>query len=316
MSLIKWEEALRLLKRGEVVAVPTETVYGLAGRIDSEQTIQKIFQLKRRPLSDPLIVHFYNRKQMRPYIQEQIPFLKDLIDAFSPGPLTIIVKKTENISPLITSSKDSVAVRIPKHPLLRKILKEIEVPLAVPSANLFSQVSPTKSSHVLSSFSDSLSVLDGGVCDLGLESTLIKVDQEKKKIIILRPGCIKKEDIENFLNQKNISFSCEFQDLSLFPGGLKKHYAPSVPLVIVKSSKDSKEVIRLLLLKFPDKKIKMFSFQNSFKETAFHLYDQLRSLSEDKDHLICVQKIPNHPRETWRAIWNRLEKASSFSFDL
>ena len=316
MSLIKYEEALKLLKEGEVVAVPTETVYGLAGRIDSEKAIKKIFQIKKRPFSDPLIVHFYDKVQLKNYIHEDISFLDDLWDSFSPGPLTVVLKKSDRISSLITASKESVATRIPQHPLIRRLLKDLQVPLAIPSANLFSQLSPTRASHVLSSFPKHISVLDGGDCKVGVESTLIKIEQEKNKIIILRPGSITKEDIENFLNQKKISFTCHFQEQSSFPGGLEMHYAPPVPLIIVESEKTSEQVRLFLLKKFPDKKIKIFLFKDSSKKTAFDLYKQLRDLSQEKESLICVQKTKNQSSLDWKAIWNRLEKASSSYFNL
>ena len=316
MSLIRYEEALKLLKEGEVVAVPTETVYGLAGRIDSEKAIKKIFQIKRRPFSDPLIVHFYDKEQLKNYIHEDIYFLDDLWDSFSPGPLTLVLKKTDRISSLITASKESVATRIPQHPLIRKLLKDLQVPLAIPSANLFSQLSPTRASHVLSGFSEQISVLDGGECKIGLESTLIKIDQEESKIIILRPGSITKKDIENFLSRKKISFTCHFQEKSSFPGGLETHYAPPVPLIIVESEKASEQVKLFLLKKFPNKKIKLFLFKDSSEETAFDLYKQLRDLSQEKTSIICVQKTKNQSSLDWKAVWNRLEKASSYYFNL
>ena len=316
MSLVQYKEALKLLKKGEIVAIPTETVYGLAGRIDFDQTIKKIFEIKKRPFSDPLIVHFYNKDHLKNYVQEDISFLDDLWSAFAPGPLTIVLKKTDRISPLITNSKDFVAVRIPRHPIIRRLLKDIGVPLAAPSANFFSHVSPTRASHVISGFSGSVPVLDGGECEVGLESTLIKFNQERKKLIILRPGSITQKDFEKFFKERNmLDFSCEVQDHSSFPGGSKKHYAPNSPVVIVESEKSRQDVYSFLMQKFPDKKIKTFLFKSSSKETAFNLYEQLRNLSE-KGGIICVQKRKEQCVSDWVAVWNRLEKASSFYFKL
>lgn len=316
MPLVSYKKALELLNKGEVVAIPTETVYGLAGKIDSEEALKKIFQIKKRPFSDPLIVHFHSKEQMEGYVESDISFLNDLWDTFSPGPLTIVLKKTNRISPLITNSKEFVAVRIPRHPIMRRLLRDLKTPLAAPSANLFGQMSPTKSSHILSFFSSELPVLEGGDCEVGVESTLIKMEIEKKKIIILRPGSVTKKDIEDFLNKRNLDFSCEFQNDSLFPGGVSKHYAPKIPLVIIESEKTFNELQSFLTKKFPDKRIQFFSFQKSSKETAFHLYDQLNKFSEAEQNVICVQKKKSNSFPDWKAIWNRLEKASSFYFKL
>ena len=130
---VTYTQALELLKKGEVVALPTETVYGLAGRIDSQKTLEKIFHVKNRPFFDPLIVHCYDKHQARQYVEETSPLVEKLWDAFSPGPLTLVLRKNSRILPLITAHQDTVALRIPRHPLMRRILKDLQVPVAAPA---------------------------------------------------------------------------------------------------------------------------------------------------------------------------------------
>lgn len=203
-GLVGFSEAVSLLKAGKVVALPTETVYGLAASIYSLKALKKIFHLKNRPFTDPLIVHCKNSHQAESLVIGDIFLAKALWAYFSPGPLTVVLSKTKRISPLITAQSETVAIRIPSHPLLLRILKKLDEPLAAPSANLFGQTSPTRASHVLSAFSGSVPVLDGGSSAIGLESTIVWPDIFNREIIILRPGAVSAEDLKKFLKQKKL----------------------------------------------------------------------------------------------------------------
>ena len=313
---VSYQQALHLLNKGEVVALPTETVYGLAGRIDCERALKKIFQLKKRPLFDPLIVHCYNKKQALSHLSQKQPLIEKIFDEFAPGPLTLVAKKNHKIPSLVTAGKTTVALRIPKHPALRKILKQLSVPLAMPSANPYGKISPVSAQHVLSSFKNKIPVLDGGVCQKGLESTIIKIYPSKKKLLILRPGMITKEDLENFLIKNSIRFKVEYHKDQFQPGGGSSHYKPPAPFYIIDSQKTEKEVRQFLSKKFPNKNLKKLSLSSSSQKTARQLYSHLRQLSQDKKNIIYALKKSHQKSGLWKTIWNRLEKAASGYFKL
>ena len=307
---VGFKTALSLLLKGEVVALPTETVYGLAGRIDRSKTLKKIFSLKKRPFSNPLIVHCYNTKQALEHLSTENPLVKHLFNFFSPGPLTLVANKNEKVSPLITANKKTVALRIPQHPLMRRILKELPVPLAAPSANIYGTVSPVSARHVLSFFNKTVPVLEGGVCKKGLESTIVLPDTYKKKLFILRPGIITQEDLETFVKRKNLGFVVETKQDFFQPGGQKSHYKPKIPLYIIETQKTKKEIEKFLSKKFPNQKLTRLCLQTSPKKTAYSLYSQLIKLSNKKADLIFVQKTRKHTGGLWETVWNRLNKAS------
>ncbi|MBC6414998.1 MAG: threonylcarbamoyl-AMP synthase [Bdellovibrionales bacterium] len=308
---VNFQKALFLLKEGNLVAVPTETVYGLAGRIDREKTLEKIFKIKKRPFFDPLIVHCYNIPQALTYVSKKHFLLEKLLKHFSPGPFTLIVKKNQKISPLITGGKDTVALRIPQHPLTRKLIYKLGVPLAAPSANSYGKVSPVSAEHVLSSFKNKLPVLDGGRCKKALESTIVSPEFKTKSLFILRPGIITKKQIENFLIKENLKFQVKYKKDVFQPGGSLSHYKPSVPFYIIESKKTKKEIYNFLSKKYPKKKLKELSLFPSSQKTARLIYLQLRKLSKDKKHLIYVQRSQKKNQGLWLTIWDRLEKASS-----
>ena len=307
---ISFKLALSLLKEGKIVALPTETVYGLAGRIDREKTLEKIFRLKKRPLFDPLIVHCFDKRQALEYSKKNF-LVEMLFDYFSPGPLTVVVQKNKKVSDLITAGRSTVALRIPQHPLMKKVLKQLPVPLAAPSANLYGQVSPVRASHVLSSFNHKVPVLNGGPCEKGLESTIVYPDLLKKKIFILRPGIITKENIKVFLDECKLNFAVENKNDPFQPGGGGSHYKPKAPLYILETQKNNREIKKFLLKKFPNKNLKNLELGFSPFKTARTLYYKLRQLSNQRENLIFVQKKPQQKGGLWEAIWNRLDKASS-----
>ena len=313
-AIVSWKKALQILNQGDVVALPTETVYGLAGRIDCEKALKKIFQLKRRPFFDPLIIHCYNKEQALSCLSQKQPLIEKLLDEFAPGPLTLVAKKNNKISSLITAGKITVAFRIPKHPMIRKVLKQVPVPVAMPSANPYGKVSPVSSQHVLSSFKNKVPVLEGGACQKGLESTIVKINFSKKQLLILRPGIITKERLEIFLKKQNINFKAIYHKNRFQPGGSSSHYKPDVPFYIIESQKKEKEVLHFLSKKFPNKTLKKLPLSSSSQKTAQQLYSQLRQLSQNKHNIIYAQKKSHQKTGLWTAIWNRLEKASSSYF--
>jgi L-threonylcarbamoyladenylate synthase len=192
-----------VLVEGEVVALPTETVYGLAAIISDEGALRKIFDIKARPLLDPLIVHVLDLSSLMDLAQideRLFDRLYRLVDAFCPGPLTFVLKKKKIISDIISAGKKTVAIRIPAHPVFREVLRQ-SGPLAAPSANPFGYLSPTRAEHVFASLGDKISyILDGGSCEVGVESTIL--DLSGKRFAILRPGAITAEEINAVLGEK------------------------------------------------------------------------------------------------------------------
>ena len=204
------KKAKKYLDSKECIAVPTETVYGLAGNAYSDSTVKKIFKLKKRPANNPLIVHYYNLKGLKEdcIINEDF---KKLYNKFSPGPITYVLKlkKNSKISKFVTNNKNTVAIRFPKHPLLRRLLKILNYPLAAPSANISSKLSSVQPSDVKEEFGKKIPmILDGGICKIGLESTIISL---VNKPIILRLGGLDKNEISKIL-KKNLIFQFQFLD--------------------------------------------------------------------------------------------------------
>lgn len=234
-----------LLREGEIVAVPTETVYGLAANALLEQSVRAIFAAKNRPFIDPLIVHVASVSAAKDFADISHPFVKKLADAFWPGPMTLVLPKTSRIPDVVTAGEKTVAIRVPAHPLMRKILAAAGVPIAAPSANPFGYVSPTTAQHVQDSLGEKIGwIVDGGVCDCGVESTIVLVADLPR---ILRPGVITREQIEAVLGVPVASAKGHLEKIAdgekcvstaekigaqLAPGMLKKHYSPRVPVFL------------------------------------------------------------------------------------
>ena len=235
--------ACKLLKKGEVVAVPTETVYGLAGDSSNSSAIKKIFEAKGRPGDNPLIVHIGNLEQLDGIVSEFNADAQKLSENFWPGPLTIIMPKGNKICNETSAGLDSVGVRMPSNEVARRIINESGVAFSAPSANISGKPSPTTAEDVFADMNGKIPlIIDGGTCDAGVESTVISVLEEVP--IILRPGIITKEDIERAL-QKEISLAKEViagvtnDSVVRSPGMKYKHYAPNAQVTIIKSSLDS-----------------------------------------------------------------------------
>lgn len=232
------EQAAKEIKNGNIISFPTETVYGLGADAFNEKAIKKIFELKKRPANNPLIIHISDFSEVQkvailPPIGKQRDNLFKLARLW-PGPLTIILKKHPDISYLISADQETVGVRIPNHPFALALLKAANCPIVAPSANISNNVSPTKAKHVEESFGDKLKIiLDGGDCKYGLESTVISLVDDKSTIY--RPGSITKEQIEEVLTEE-VFLNTKGNDKKISPGLSEKHYSPKTKLVFVKSS--------------------------------------------------------------------------------
>lgn len=286
------------IKKGGVVGMPTETVYGLAASVTSKSGIEKIFSTKERPFFDPLIVHVANLNQVD-LVAREMPFIaRILAKAFWPGPLTLILSKLDHLNPMITSGLMHVGVRMPNHPLALKLIEACG-PLAAPSANKFKKVSPTTAQHVLDEFNDKVLVLDGGSSSIGIESTVVGFNGDEVKIY--RPGMISAHDIEKVLKDAGVTPVVTYTQSPVAPGQMEHHYMPKVPLLIIKDLKDLKDQsLNPKELLLPDNPAL----------AARNLYSEMRKLSEDGADLIYVIKKKEHEKEQWHGVWDRLHKAA------
>jgi len=303
-NLIK---AKKNIENNNVIGVPTETVYGLAGNAYSNKSIAKIFRLKKRPSINPLIIHFKNLRDLRNEVILNSDFIS-LYRAFCPGPITFILKKRlkSKISKIATAKKKTVAVRIPKHKVVRKLLNILKVPLAAPSANISSKLSPTCANDVAEEFDNQIKlILDGGQCQIGLESTIIDLTG---KPTILRPGSITTEQIKKIL-KKNIIINKNLKKIR-GPGQLKLHYSPGIPVKMNKNYPEKNQAFISFGKKFNKGKNQFnLSKNGNLKEAANNLYKIMRKIKKRNFKSIAVTKIPNIG--IGRAINDRLRKASN-----
>ena len=308
INLTNIKKAKKLLKSNECVAIPTETVYGLAGNAYSDIACKKIFTLKKRPRNNPLIVHYYNLKQLNNDCNYNEAFLK-LYKKFCPGPITFILnlKKNTKISKIATNYKKTLAIRFPNHKITKRLLKIIDFPLAAPSANLSSKVSAVTSSEVREDFGKKIKyVLEGGKSSLGLESTIIDLRNKPK---ILRLGSMEISIIKNALKKKIYLNNNPSKIYS--PGQLKLHYSPGIPIRL--NAKKSRINEAYLLIKKKKKtQINHFflSKNGNLKEAAKNLYSLLRKIKKKNYQSIAVDKIPN--KGIGRTINDRLIRAAKF----
>ena len=308
INLANIKKAKKFLDKSECVAIPTETVYGLAGNAYSDKACIKIFKLKKRPKNNPLIVHYHNRKRLKKDCILNNDFLR-LYKKFCPGPITFVLnlKKNSRISRFVTNNKKTLAVRFPKHFITRNLLKKLDYPLAAPSANLSSKVSAVNSNHVKDEFGKKIKyILDGGKSSIGLESTIIDLRRRPK---ILRLGALETSFIQKVLNKK-VSINNNPLKVS-FPGQYKVHYSPGIPIRL-NVKKIKKNEACLLINKEKETKSNYFflSKNGNLKEAARNLYSMLREIKKNKYKSIAVKKIPN--QGIGKTINDRLNRASKF----
>ena len=308
INLANIKKAQKLLNKSECIAIPTETVYGLAANAYSDKACKKIYKLKKRPKNNPLIVHYFNIQILKNDCILNNDFLK-LYKKFCPGPITFVLnlKKNSKISKIVTSKKNSLAVRFPRHRITRHLLKKINFPLAAPSANLSSKVSAVCSAHVKDDFGKKLKyVLEGGKSSIGLESTIVDIRGKPK---ILRLGGLEISAIEKVLNKKIIVDNNPSKVSS--PGQFKLHYSPGIPIRLnVKKVKKNEAYISIKKMSKNKSNFYFLSKNGNLKEAAKNLYSTLRKIKKHQHKSIAVCKIPN--RGLGKTLNDRLKRASKF----
>lgn len=292
--------AAKILQANEVIAIPTETVYGLAANIYNEKAVKKIYSLKNRPHSNPLIVHVSAINKVEELVTSFPEKAKQLAKAFWPGPLTLILPKSPKVPNWITADKQHVAIRIPKHKTTLELLKKITFPLAAPSANPFMRISPTTAKHCCNYFNDKIElILDGGACEKGIESTIVSFHDAYPTI--LRLGSISIEEIKDVVGETVIHNNTAKEPVA--PGMYSKHYSPKTNLVLVE------EITPALINTLKDEKIAALTFNKAIKhqkiikclrltktsdlkEAAKNLYSFLHQLDNINADIILAEKVP------------------------
>ena len=306
-NLSNIKKALKYLNKNQCIGIPTETVYGLAANAYSSVATNKIFKLKKRPKNNPLIVHYYNLKLLRNDCEINEMFLK-LYKKYSPGPISYILKlkKNSSISNNVTNRKSTLAVRFPSHPLTRRLLKKLNYPLAAPSANISTKISPVSKKDVKDEFGNKIKfILNGGQSNIGVESTILSLINKPK---ILRLGGIPKYQLKKYL-KINLSYIKKSKIKS--PGRGKTHYSPHIKLRLNIKTPNKNEAF-ILIKKKKQKSSNYFylSKNNNLKVAAKNLYKTLRIIKKKKFKSIAVEKIPN--KEFGEVINDRLRRASNF----
>ena len=315
MKQVDIKTAKTLLEKGDVVAFPTETVYGLGGWIQSETGLKKIFSTKERPFFDPLIVHVDKKEKAQRLTSEWTDVHELFATKLWPGPLTMIAKKNELVHPLITSGLDSVGLRCPNHSVALELLAQIDGGIAGPSANKFGKTSPTLAKHVFEEFGDAVSILDGGHSEVGIESTVVGILEGGKKIEIYRPGYFTASILEDVLTKNGFSQKVTYAQSPVAPGQLKHHYMPKIPLVIVpvdfEWNRDKDQIEKKLERTFA--KPKLWKLNSDPLLASRELYESLRSFDQMGYDLILTSKLETHQSEEWLGVWNRLSKAKTLA---
>lgn len=311
-----------ILKNGGLVAFPTETVYGLGANALNDEAVKNIYKAKGRPSDNPLIVHIANKNDIAPLVEEITPKAKALVDEFFPAPLTIILKKSKKIGNTVSGGLDTVAVRMPKNEIARKLIEKSGCPIAAPSANTSGLPSPTRYKYVVDDMMGKIdAIIDGGDCEYGVESTVITLATEKP--MILRPGAITKEMIENVIGEVEVSSAVlegmKDGEVAASPGMKYKHYAPKAKVVIVNGTKEQYESFvnvqkDAYALCFDDDNITIpkvtFGKENDDLSQAKELFDALRLLDE-KGAKKVYARVP-HTNGVGMAVYNRLIRAAAF----
>ena len=283
-------KAVDYLKKKQLIGVPTETVYGLAGNAYSTKAVKKIYLLKNRPLKNPLIIHYFDLDQLRKDVELNADFYK-LYKKFCPGPITFVLKKKKNslLAAVATANLKTVAVRLPENKTIRRILRVLNFPLAIPSANKSTQISPVSAKDVASEFGNSLTfILNGGNCKIGLESTVVDLTSKAK---ILRPGLINPFDVSKVLNKKTKVHTGSKTIKA--PGMLKRHYSPGIPIKLNQKKVQNNEAFIVFGKKYKKaKNIFNLSYNSNLNEAARNLYKILRLIKNKNYKLICVSSIP------------------------
>ena len=327
------KKAKNILEEGGVIGLPTETVYGLAARIDIPSAIEKIFLTKERPFFDPLIVHVSTLEMAKKVTAYWGPASQALAEAFWPGPLTMVLPRDASVNTMITSGLETVGIRMPKHRIALNLIDAAGVPLAAPSANKFGKTSPTSANHVRTEFQkENVFVLDGGDCDIGIESTVLAVRHlaDTVQLSILRRGHVLKTDIESVLKAAGIK--CEFvetTDKRESPGHMKHHYMPPIPLIVVTTPKiapeqavleanskmsdlpDEIESIKIIKPKNGIHTFQILKLSNDPLLATREFYGKLREVAALGGDCILFYRDVGQVGERWESLFDRLNKAAS-----
>lgn len=315
-------EAGKMIAEGKLVAFPTETVYGLGANALNEEAVRNIYLAKGRPSDNPLIVHIAEKEDIVPLVQEVTPKAKALIDAFFPAPLTIILNKSDKVGKVVSGGLDTVAVRMPKNEIARKLIKASGCPIAAPSANTSGLPSPTRVKYVIDDMMGKIDgIIDGGDCEYGVESTVITLATDVPTL--LRPGAITKEMIEAVIGEITVAPAVlegmKNDEVAASPGMKYKHYAPKAKVVIVNADKKEYEKFvnaqkGAFALCFDDDEVTIpkvtFGRENDDLSQAKELFDALRELDE-KGAKKVYARIP-HKEGVGMAVYNRLIRAAAF----
>lgn len=328
------DDAAHLLNKGQVVAFPTETVYGLGANALRKDAVDKIFKAKGRPSDNPLIVHIYDECQLDSLVSRLSEKVKKAMSLFWPGPLTVILDKKETVPEVVTAGLSTVAIRMPSHPVALALLKSCSVPIAAPSANRSGRPSPTKAEHVFEDMSERIPlIIDGGISQVGVESTV--VDFTKDKPVILRPGGITKEMLSNSIGEVDIDSSIlspiRKDQKVLSPGMKYKHYAPSCQVVIIEGSQNAVavKISQLKALKeengfkvgvlvtnetfdiLNDKSAYKLGSKNKPKEAAAILFESLRMFDKLGTDIVLIEAV--NLKDEGLAVMNRMVRAAGFN---
>ncbi|MCM8766333.1 MAG: L-threonylcarbamoyladenylate synthase [Candidatus Omnitrophica bacterium] len=321
IEISKIEEAVKLIKKGGLVAFPTETVYGLGADAFNSKAVAKIFEVKQRPLNDPLIVHIADKQDLFKVAKKVNRLAGKLIDKFWPGPLTLVLEKSSELPDIVTAGLDTVAVRMPAHPVALSLIREAKTPLAAPSANLSGKPSPTTAEHVLEDLKDKIDlVIEAGKTELGVESTILDLTQ--KPFSILRLGGVSWEELRAVVPQVKLAK----KEKILAPGMFKGHYSPQAKLIVVEEGKKQVERVKELVHKFlaegkrvgvmakgEDRfkyrnfKVKVLGKGDDLRACAGNLFSLLREFEREKFEVIVVEGVKE--KGLGRAIMERLRKA-------
>jgi L-threonylcarbamoyladenylate synthase len=302
------KKAKKYLDKGDCIGIPTETVYGLAANAYSSLAVKKIFKLKKRPKNNPLIVHYSNIKSLKKDCLINNNFIK-LYKKFSPGPITYVLKlkKNSKISKYVTNNQKNLAVRFPRHKIFKNLLKNLNYPLAAPSANITTRLSTVQASDVKDEFGSKIKyILDGGRCNVGLESTIVNLTS---KPVILRLGGLDIVKIKKILKEK-VGLQINSKKKK-FPGQSQLHYSPGIPLKInVKKPKNNEAFLLVKKRKITLSNYYYLSKKNDLNEIAKNLYSMLRKIKNRGFKSIAVEKIKN--QGLGKTINDRLKRASKF----
>lgn len=303
--------AALLLSDGEVVAIPTETVYGLAANAFDPDAVLRIFQVKQRPAFDPLIVHVHGRAQVGQVVSDVPAEAEALMDRFWPGPLTLVLPKSRRVPDIVTSGLGTVGVRMPAHPMTLGLLRSLDFPLAAPSANPFGYVSPTTARHVADQLGEKIPyILDGGPCTVGVESTII--GWEEGMPVLYRPGGLAVEAIEKVIGTVRPQVK---HVLPAAPGMIESHYAPRKPLVVgdveglLKEHADLRIGVIAFHARYDVARCEVLSPAGDINEAARNLFGAIRTLDKGDVGMIVAEVFPDEG--LGRAVNDRLRRAAA-----